>query len=91
LEEALRLDCLNLIADLMNQASQLEQAVAKLHTSWKRVRGLSDRLYVESGSSTPHLRSLLNALATISSEVVTLPLSDVQDGRQIRLHVLDED
>lgn len=91
LEEALRLDCLNLIADLVNQASQLEQSMAKLHTSWKRLRGLSDRLYVESGSSTPHLRSLLNTLGTLSSEVITLPLSDLQDGRQICLRVIDEE
>jgi hypothetical protein len=75
----------------MNQASQLEQAIAKLHTSWKRLRGLSDRLYVESGSSTPNLRSLLNAMQSLASEMITLPLSDVQDGRQIRLQIHDED
>jgi coproporphyrinogen III oxidase-like Fe-S oxidoreductase len=33
--------------------------VLKLHTSWRRLGGLQERLWVESGSSTPHLRELL--------------------------------
>ena len=44
LEEALRLDCLNTAADLVKQATQLEQTVAKLYTTWKRLGSLSDRL-----------------------------------------------
>jgi hypothetical protein len=91
LEEALRLDCLNLAADLVYQATQLEQAVAKLHTSWKRLNGLGERLYVESGSSTPHLRSLLTHLENLTGEVVTLPLGEIEDGRIIRLKILPEE
>ncbi len=34
LEEALRVDCLNTAADLVKQATQLEQAVAKLYTTF---------------------------------------------------------
>src|SRR4028118_1768542 len=57
LQEALRLDCLNTAADLVKQASTLEQTVGKLYTTWKRLGSLSDRLYVGTGASTPHLRS----------------------------------
>jgi hypothetical protein len=90
LEEALRLDCLNLAADLVSHAAQLEQAIVKFHTSWKRIRGLSERLYLESGSSTPHLRDLLTQLEALSGDEVTLPLGEIQDGRIIRFQVLEE-
>lgn len=91
LEEALRLDCLSLVADLVYQATQLEQAIAKLHTSWKRLGGLSDRLYVETGSSTPHLRMMLAYFEGLTGEVITLPLGEGQNGREIRLKMLTED
>lgn len=91
LEEALRLDCLNLAADLVHQAAQLENAMAKLHTSWKRLGSLSDRLYVESGASTPHLRQLLDALGSLTGESLSLPMGDLATGRTIRLQVLPEE
>jgi hypothetical protein len=43
LEEALRLDCLGTAADLVKQATQLEQTAAKLFSTWKRLGSLSDR------------------------------------------------
>ncbi|MCX5933103.1 MAG: hypothetical protein NTW83_15165, partial [Cyanobacteria bacterium] len=52
LQEAQRLDALGLFADAVAQAQQLESAVLKLHTSWRRLGGLQERLWVESGSST---------------------------------------
>jgi hypothetical protein len=91
LEEALRLDCLNLTADLVNQATQVEQAMTKLYTSWKRLSGLSERLWIESGSSTPHLRALLDQLQTLSGEQLSLPLGDLQTGRVIRLQILPDE
>ena len=36
LEEALRLNCLNTAADLVKQATTLEETVGKLFTTWKR-------------------------------------------------------
>ncbi|MFZ9974837.1 MAG: hypothetical protein ACO3FK_11235, partial [Vulcanococcus sp.] len=66
MQEALRLDALGLLADAVGQAQALESAVLKLHTSWRRLNGLQERLWVESGSSTPHLRELLTALQTLS-------------------------
>lgn len=89
LEEALRIDCLTLTADLVSQATQLEQAIAKFHTSWKRVNQLSERLYLSSGSSTPNLRALLDCLKTLSGDVVEVRLGGQE--RSIRLQVLTED
>lgn len=87
LEEALRLGCLNLAADLVKQASQLEQTIAKLYTTWKRLGSLADRLYVDTGASTPNLRSLLNCLDRLSGEIIEVPLDDTGD-RIVRLKVL---
>ncbi|WP_338441912.1 hypothetical protein VZG28_01790 [Synechococcus elongatus IITB4] len=90
LNEAQRLDILNLVSDLLSQSAQLEQAIAKLYTSWRRVSSLSDRLYVESGASTPNLRSLLQHLQTLSGTLISLPLGDIQSGRVIQLQVVDD-
>ena len=67
MQEAQRLDALGLLADAVGQAQALESAVLKLHTSWRRLGGLQERLWVESGSSTPYLRDVLNALQTLSA------------------------
>lgn len=89
LEEALRLDCLNTAADLVKQATQLEQAVAKLYTTWKRLGSLSDRLYVDTGASNPNLRSLLTSLESLTSEVIEVHLDEAGD-RTVRLRVMTE-
>lgn len=87
LQEALRLDCLNTAADLVKQASVLEQTVGKLYTTWKRVSSLSDRLYVDTGASTPNLRSLLNCLDRLTGEVIEVALDD--EGEQVvRLKIM---
>lgn len=86
LEEALRLGCINLAADLVNQASQLEQTIAKLYTTWKRIGSLSDRLYVDTGASTPNLRTLLNCLEQLAGEVMEIQLGEARD-RTIRLQI----
>ncbi len=93
LEEALRIGCLNSTADVVNLASQLEQLVAKLYTTWKRLNTLSERVYLDSGSSTPNLRSLLAALAPLTNELLEVNLGD-QEGsfaRTIRLRILPLD
>jgi hypothetical protein len=94
LEEALRLGCLNSAADLVNQAAQLEQTIAKLHLTWKRLNALADRLYVDSGESTPHLRTLLSCLYGLTGEILEVELGAMQNGgaaKTIRLQVLLED
>ena len=89
LEEALRLGCLNLAADLVKQASQLEQTIAKLYSTWKRLGSLADRLYVDTGASTPNLRSLLNCLDRLSGDVIELQLDDTGE-RTVRLKVMTD-
>jgi hypothetical protein len=92
LEEALRVGCLNSTADLVNQATQLEQATAKLYTAWRRLNKLAERVYVDSGESTPHLRSLLSALAPLTNEIIEIQLGNANSPstKTIRLQVLGE-
>jgi hypothetical protein len=93
LDEALRIGSLNATADLVNQATQLEQAAAKLYTAWKRLNNLAERVYVDSGASTPHLRSLLAALAPLSSDIIEIQLGNPNStlSKTIRLKVMSED
>ncbi len=93
LDESLRVGCLNSTADLVNQATQLEQAATKLYTAWRRMNKLSDRVYVDSGDSTPHLRSLLDALTPLCSELIEVQLGekDSATSRCIRLKMLSDD
>ncbi len=93
LEEAYRIGCLNSTADLVSQAAQLEQTIAKLYTTWKRLTRLAERVYLDSGSSTPHLRSLLTHLEPLSGNVLEIQLGDQDSSlsRTIRLKVLDEE
>ena len=90
LQEALRLDCLSLTADLMKQATNLEQNVGKLYTLWKKLGSIADRLYVETGSSTPSLRSLLSCLEKLTSEVIELRLDD-EGEKMIRLRIIADE
>jgi len=90
LEEALRLDCLSNAADLVKQATQLEQTAAKLYTTWKRLGNLADRLYVDTGASSPHLRSLLTSLELLTSEVIEVAL-DESGEKTVRIRIMSED
>lgn len=92
LEEALRIGCLNSTADLVNQATQLEQATAKLYTAWRRLNKLAERVYVDSGESTPHLCALLSALAPLTNEIIEIQLGSTNSPstKTVRLKVLDD-
>lgn len=89
LQEAIRLGCINVAADLVNQASQLEQTIAKLYTTWKRISSLADRLYVDTGASTPNLRSLLSCLEPLGGEVMEVNIGG-NGERTIRLQIQEE-
>lgn len=89
LEEAMRIGCINVAADLVNQASQLEQSIAKLYAIWKRIGSLADRLYVDTGASTPHLRSLLSCLEPLSGEVMEVNIGGINE-RTIRLQISED-
>ncbi|MFM7647099.1 MAG: hypothetical protein ACKO50_03365 [Cyanobium sp.] len=90
LQEAQRLDALGLLADAVGQAQALEAAVLKLHTSWRRLGGLQERLWVESGSSTPHLRELLTALQSLSGNTMRVSLGELAGGKRVRLQLVEE-
>ena len=75
LEEAQRVGCLSIAADLVNQASQIEQTIAKLYMTWKKIGNLADRLYVDTGASTPNLRSLLTCIEPLGGEIMELQFS----------------
>lgn len=93
LEEALRIGCLSSTADLVNQAAQLEQTVARLYTTWKRLNSLAERVYLDSGASTPNLRSLLSHLAPLSNELLEVNLGDPNSNfsRTIRLQIFADE
>ncbi|MEL4897125.1 hypothetical protein [Crocosphaera sp. Alani8] len=89
LDEAVRLECLNTAADLVKQASSLEQIVGKLYTTWKRLGSLSDRLYVDTGASNPHLRSMLTSLESLSGEVIEVQLDEAGE-KTVRLRLMTD-
>lgn len=87
LEEAMRVGCLPVAADVLKQAAQLEQTMTKFYLTWKRLGSLVDRLYVDTGASTPNLRSLIACIERLSSEIVEVPLDDSGENA-IRLRVM---
>jgi hypothetical protein len=93
LEEALRIGCLNATADLVKQASQLEQATAKLYTAWTQLNKLAERVFIDSGSSTPHLRNLLAHLTPLTDETIEVQLGDPESplSQTVRLCLLSSE
>ncbi|MGG6240078.1 hypothetical protein ACQ4N7_15745 [Nodosilinea sp. AN01ver1] len=93
LEEALRVGCLNSAADMVAQAAQIEQTAVKLFTAWKRLNQLAERVFVDSGESTPNLRALLTALGPITSETVQVRLGDIDSvtAQTIRWRLMVEE
>lgn len=92
LEEALRVGVLNSAAEMVSQAAILETAIARLHGTWRKMNQLSERLYVDTGASTPHLRGLLSHLDRLCAETIEITIGDPSnDGysRTIRLTIED--
>ena len=92
LEEALRVGVLNSAAEMVSQAAILETAIARLHGTWRKMNQLSERLYVDTGASTPHLRGLLSHLDRLCGETIEITIGDPSnDGysRTIRLTLED--
>jgi hypothetical protein len=90
LEEALRIGCLSATADLVNQSAQMEQLIVKLFLTWKRLNSLAERVYLDSGESTPHLRTLLSCTSHLSNEIVETPLDDMSE-RIVKLQILTQE
>ncbi|MDP6193905.1 MAG: hypothetical protein AB8A46_06845 [Prochlorococcus sp.] len=90
MQEAQRLDSLGLLADAVGQAQALEASVLKLHTAWRRLGGLQERLWVESGSSTPYLRDVLGVLQSLSGATMRVSLGELAGGKKVRLQLVEE-
>ncbi len=93
LEEALRVGCLNSAADMVAQAAQIEQTAVKLFTAWKRLNQLAERVFVDSGESTPNLRALLTALGPVTSETIQVRLGEIDSvtSQTIRWQLMVEE
>ncbi len=89
-QEAQRIDALGYLADALTQAKNIEASVLRLHSSWRRLGDMNDRLWVESGSSTPYLRDVLNALQTLSGATMRVSLGEIYGGKKIRLQIVEE-
>lgn len=89
LEEALRIGCINVAADMVKQAATLEQMTLKLYTTWRRLASITDRLYVDTGASTPNLRALLTVLDRLAGNAIEVQLEEDSD-RTIRLQFLTD-
>jgi len=50
---------------------------------------LSDRLYVDTGASNPHLRSMLTCLESLTSEVIEVEL-DEGGQKTVRLRIISD-
>ena len=83
--EAQRLEVLGLLAEILRHAQQVEQAASQLNRSWQRMGDLHERLWLESGSSTPHLRHLLETLESLSGSPIRVSIGAL--AGQERLHV----
>jgi len=90
MQEAERLDALGMLADAVGQAQTLEASVQQLHTAWRRLAGLQERLWVESGSSTPYLRDVLGVLQSLSGATMRVSLGELAGGTKIRLQLVEE-
>ena len=90
IQEAQRLDTLGLLADAFGQARSIESAVIKLYMSWKKVNSLYEKLWVESGSSTPYLREVLESLQILTGHNIKVSLGELAGGKKIRLQIVEE-
>ncbi len=90
INEAQRLDALGILADAVGQAQALESSVLKLHSAWSRLGGLHEKLWLESGSSTPYLRDVLEALQSLSGATMRVSLGELSGGKKVRIQLVEE-
>ncbi len=89
-KEAQRIDSLGFLVDAFSQAKIIESSVMRLYTSWRRLGDLNERLWLDSGSSTPNLRDVINALQQLSGSTIRVPLGELFGGKTIRLQIVEE-
>ena len=85
--EAQRLAVLGLLADILRHAQQVEQAAGQLSRSWQRLGDLHERLWLESGSSTPHLRQVLEKLEALSGSPIQVSIGALAGQEQGRVEI----
>ncbi len=90
MQEAQRLELMGILSDAIGQAQALESSVMKLHNAWNRLGGLHEKLWLESGSSTPYLREILLALQTLCGANIKVSLGEIAGGKKIRLQLVEE-
>ncbi len=90
IQEAQRLDSLGMLSDAFGQARAIESAVVKLFIAWKRLGGLYERLWIESGSSTPYLREVLEALQVVTGSTIRISIGELEGGKKVRLQIVEE-
>ena len=90
IQEAQRLDSLGMLSDAFGQARAIESAVVKLFIAWKRLGGLYERLWIESGSSTPYLREVLEALQVVTGSTIRISIGELAGGKKVRLQIVEE-
>jgi len=85
------MDSLGFLSDAFGQAKTIESSILKFHSAWKRLEGLQERLWVESGSSTPYLRELLDTLQSLTGSTIRVSLGELSGGKRLRLQLVEED
>ncbi len=90
MREAQRLDVLGLMADALTHAQAIEASILRFHSSWKKLDSLQERIWLESGSSTPYLRELLEVLQNLSGNTMRISLGEIAGGKRIRLQIAEE-
>ncbi len=89
-KEAKRINSLGFLVDAFTQAKTIESSVIRLYSAWRRLEDLNERLWLESGRSTPHLRDVLNALQQLSGASMRVSLGQLFGGKNIRLQIVEE-
>ena len=89
-QEAQRLEALDLLADAFTQAKSVEASVVKLYLSWKKLGVIHEKLWLESGSSTPYLRDVLKSLQAICGATMRVSLGELSGGKKLRLQIVEE-
>ena len=90
-KEAQRIDSLGYLADAFTQAKSIESSILRFHTAWRRLGDINEKLWLESGSSTPYLREVIKALQSLTGANMRVSLGEVFGGKKIRLQIVEED
>ena len=71
-------------------ASECAYVATQMTPTPEAVRRLQERLWVESGSSTPYLRDVLSALQSLSGATLRVSLGELAGGKNVRLQLVEE-